>query len=117
MLKQDTHPNGKYTFKILRKADLWNETELEVVDGSEDIPDATTGAFLNFRGTNIYKSTQVEKISRAFTNGKIKSGDHIVFTDAWHPGVINIKYMSELLQILVVMHGLWHVRSYDPQTF
>ena len=104
--------------KILRKADLWNETELEVVDGSEDIPDATTpGAFLNFGGTNIYKSTQVEKISRAFTNGKIKSGDHIVFTDAWHPGVINIKYMSELLQIPVVMHGLWHAGSYDPADF
>ena len=63
----------------MRKADLWNETELEVEDGSEDIPDATTpGAFLNFVGTNIYKSTQVEKISRAFTNGKIKSGDHIL---------------------------------------
>ena len=104
--------------KILRKADLWNEIDLEVVDGSEDIPDATTpGAFLNFGGTNIYKSTQVEKISRAFTNGKIKSGDHIVFTDAWHPGVINIKYMSELLQIPVVMHGLWHAGSYDPADF
>ena len=104
--------------KILKNVDFFNETELEVIDGSEDIPDATTpGAFLNFGGTNIYKSTQVEKISRAFTNGKVKSGDHILFTDAWHPGVINIKYMSDLLQIPVVMHGLWHAGSYDPADF
>ena len=104
--------------KILKNVDFFNETKLEVIDGSEDIPDATTpGAFLNFGGTNIYKSTQVEKISRAFTNGKVKSGDHILFTDAWHPGVINIKYMSDLLQIPVVMHGLWHAGSYDPADF
>jgi hypothetical protein len=40
-----------------------------------------------------------------------------VFTDAWHPGVINLKYMSELLQIPVTTHGLWHAGSYDPQDF
>ena len=82
------------------------------------IPPATTpGAFLNFGGTNIYKSTQIEKIARAFTNGEVKSGDHILFTDAWHPGIINIKYMSELLGIKVITHGLWHAGSYDPADF
>jgi len=40
-----------------------------------------------------------------------------VFTDAWHPGIINLKYMSELLGIPVVTHGLWHAGSYDPQDF
>ena len=72
---------------------------------------------LNFGGTNIYKSTQIEKIARAFTNGEVKSGDHILFTDAWHPGIINIKYMSELLGIKVITHGLWHAGSYDPADF
>jgi len=92
--------------------------EVEVMDGSDDIPDATTpGAFLNFGGTNIYKCTQIEKLSRAFTNGKVKSGDHIIFTDAWHPGIINVKYMAELLGIKVIMHGLWHAGSYDPADF
>ena len=70
---------------------------VRVIEGAEDIPPATTpGAFLNFGGTNIYKSTQIEKLSRAFTEGRVSQGDHIIFTDAWHPGIVNVKYMSEL---------------------
>jgi glycosyltransferase involved in cell wall biosynthesis len=92
--------------------------DVQVISGPEDIPKATTpGAFLNFGGTNIYKSAQVEKIGRLFCDGRIASGDHFIFTDAWHPGIINLKYMSELLQIPVVIHALWHAGSYDPQDF
>jgi hypothetical protein len=92
--------------------------DVQVISGPEDIPKATTpGAFLNFGGTNIYKSRQVEEFSRLFTSGAIKSGDHFIFTDAWHPGIINLKYMSELLGIKVVIHALWHAGSYDPQDF
>ena len=95
-----------------------NGFEVEVVSGAEDIPPATTpGAFLNFGGTNIYKSTQIEKMSRAFTEGRVNEGDSILFTDAWHPGIIQIKYMSELLGIKVITHGLWHAGSYDPADF
>jgi hypothetical protein len=91
---------------------------VQVISGPEDIPSATTpGAFLNFGGTNIYKSAQVEQISRLFCNGSIRANDHFLFTDAWHPGIINLKYMSELLGIPVVTHGLWHAGSYDPQDF
>ena len=91
---------------------------VQVISGPTDIPSATTpGAFLNFGGTNIYKSAQVEKISRLFCDGSIHSGDHFLFTDAWHPGIINLKYMSELLQIPVTIHALWHAGSYDPQDF
>lgn len=92
--------------------------DVQVISGPEDIPKATTpGAFLNFGGTNIYKSRQVEEISRLFCDGRIHSGDHFLFTDAWHPGIINLKYMSELLQIPVTIHALWHAGSYDPQDF
>ena len=91
---------------------------VQVISGPTDIPSATTpGAFLNFGGTNIYKSAQVEKISRLFCDGSIHSGDHFLFTDAWHPGIINLKYMSELLQIPVTIHALWHAGSYDPADF
>jgi hypothetical protein len=91
---------------------------VQVIAGPTDIPSATTpGAFLNFGGTNIYKSSQVEQIGRLFCNGRISAGDHFIFTDAWHPGIINLKYMSELLGIPVVTHGLWHAGSYDPQDF
>ena len=92
--------------------------DVQIIDGPEDIPNATTpGAFLNFGGTNIYKSAQVEKIGRLFCAGRIHAGDHFLFTDAWHPGIINLKYMSELLNIPVKIHALWHAGSYDPQDF
>ncbi len=99
---------------LLRKAGH----NVQVISGPEDIPSATTpGAFLNFGGTNIYKSSQVEQMGRLFTSGSIKPGDHFLFTDAWHPGIINLKYMSELLGIPVKIHALWHAGSYDPQDF
>ena len=91
---------------------------VQIISGPVDIPSATTpGAFLNFGGTNIYKASQVEQMGRLFCNGSVHPGDHFIFTDAWHPGIINLKYMSELLGIPVVTHGLWHAGSYDPQDF
>jgi len=100
--------------RILKKHGM----DVSVISGTADIPKATTpGAFLNFGGTNIYKASQVEKIGRLFCEGQIKEGDHFLFTDAWHPGVINLKYMSELLGVKVKIHGLWHAGSYDPQDF
>ena len=100
--------------KLLRD----NGFDVHVVEGDQFIPEATTpGAFLNFGGTNMYKAKQVYHLSYLFTKGHIKAGDNIVFTDAWHPGIINVKYMSELLNIPVVTHGLWHAGSYDPNDF
>jgi len=113
----DTRYTGQWKDHVpnlLRKAGH----AVQIISGPVDIPSATTpGAFLNFGGTNIYKASQVEQMGRLFCNGSVNSGDHFVFTDAWHPGIINLKYMSELLGIPVVTHGLWHAGSYDPQDF
>ncbi len=99
---------------LLRKAGH----HVQILSGPEDIPSAATpGAFLNFGGTNIYKSSQVEGMGRLFCSGAVRPGDHFLFTDAWHPGIINLKYMSELLGIPVKIHALWHAGSYDPQDF
>jgi hypothetical protein len=99
---------------LLRKAGH----NVQVISGPTDIPSATTpGAFLNFGGTNIYKARQIEQMGRLFCDGAVHAGDHFIFTDAWHPGIINLKYMSELLNIPVTTHGLWHAGSYDPQDF
>lgn len=99
---------------LLRK----EKHNVKVISGPEDIPSSTTpGAFLNFGGTNIYKSRQVEEIGRLFCAGAVGANDHFIFTDAWHPGIVNLKYMSELLGVPVKIHALWHAGSYDPEDF
>jgi hypothetical protein len=88
--------------------------EVVAISGPDNIPSIPTpGMFLNFSATNVYKAVQVEKISRLFCEGKIKDGDYFLFTDAWHPGVINLKYMIDLLGINAKIGGLWHAGSYD----
>ena len=113
----DTRYTGQWKShvpKLLKR----NGHDVQVICGPEDIPSATTpGAFLNFGGTNIYKSAQVQQIGRLFCDGSVRPNDHFLFTDAWHPGIINLKYMSELLGIPVTIHALWHAGSYDPQDF
>jgi glycosyltransferase involved in cell wall biosynthesis len=77
----------------------------------------TTGAFLNFTDTNIWKNEQINKLANYFKCGNVKPGDKILFPDAWHSGIIQTKYMSDLTDIPVEIHSLWHAGSYDPQDF
>ena len=92
--------------------------DIIVIEGPEGIAECTTpGAFLNFAGTNIYKSEQVKILAEYFNKNEIQNGDHFVFADAWHPGILNLKYMLDLFQIDATIHGLWHAGSYDPQDF
>ena len=91
--------------------------EVVVISGG-DTPQATTpGAFLNFGGTNVYKSKQLETIGEMFCRGVIKDGDYFLYTDAWNPTVIQLRYMAELLNVNIRIGGLWHAGSYDPQDF
>jgi hypothetical protein len=92
--------------------------DVVVIMGPTDIPETTTpGAFLNFGGTNVYKAEQVKQISKLFCDNEIKDGDYFLFADAWHPGIINLKYMIELLGIKAKIGALWHAGSYDPNDF
>ncbi len=91
--------------------------DVTVISGGE-VPQATTpGAFLNFGGTNIYKSKQLEQIGEMFCNGEVKDGDYFLYTDAWNPTVIQLKYMAELLGVNIRIGGMWHAGSYDPHDF
>lgn len=89
-----------------------------VVISGGDTPQATTpGAFLNFGGTNVYKSNQLEQLGRLFCDGKINDGDYFLYTDAWNPTVIQLRYMASLLGTDITIGGMWHAGSYDPQDF
>ena len=100
-------------------AQLKKSTNDQVVTISGgDTPQATTpGAFLNFGGTNVYKSKQLEQIGEMFCKGEVKEEDYFLYTDAWNPTVIQLRYMSELLGVPIKIGGLWHAGSYDPQDF
>lgn len=113
-----------YTFlpKLLRSRQykqLGIDSGFNIFNVSGDVvsTNTSTGAFLNFADTNIWKNTQINTVVKLFSNGTIKSGDKFVFTDAWHPGIIQIRYMSDLLDIPVEIHSIWHAGSYDSNDF
>ena len=92
--------------------------DVTVIQGPSDAPtDTTPGAFLNFSGTNYWKSEQLKTISQMFADGIVKDGDYFLYTDAWNPTVIQLKYMSELLGVDIKIGGMWHAGSYDPADF
>ena len=104
----------KYLPKQLRRST--NQDVITISGG--DTPQATTpGAFLNFGGTNVYKSNQLEQIATLFCEGKINNGDYFLYTDAWNPTVIQLRYMAELLGVHINIGGMWHAGSYDPADF
>jgi hypothetical protein len=88
-----------------------------IIEGDAVPPKPTNGAFLDFGATNIYKSSQLQVIAELFRNKAIEPGSKFLYTDAWNPTVIQLKYMSSLLHIPIEIHGMWHAGSYDPQDF
>ena len=92
--------------------------EVQVITGPSDAPkDTTPGAFLNFSGTNYWKSEQLKTISQMFADGTIQDGDYFLYTDAWNPTVLQAKYMARLLEKDVKFGGMWHAGAYDPADF
>jgi glycosyltransferase involved in cell wall biosynthesis len=85
--------------------------------GSDDEQLVTPGAFINFAGTNKWKSEQSIEISKLIASGRIQDGDRFLFTDAWNPVIIQTKYMLDLLNIKAELHGIWHSGNYDEQDF
>ena len=104
----------EYLPKQLRQA---TNEDVVVISGGETPQATTPGAFLNFGGTNVYKSKQLETIGEMFCKGQVADGDYFLYTDAWNPTVIQLKYMAELLGVDITIGGLWHAGSYDPQDF
>lgn len=101
---------------LLRDAINLRDLNINVVtiDGKQIKTGTTAGAFLDFGATNVYKASQTEAVSRMFSNGTIKAGDKFLITDAWNFIITPIKYMSDLLDIPVEIHSIWHAGAYDP---
>lgn len=108
-------------FQYLERVDYANNYDANniiSIIGDEAEQDTTPGAFLNFSGTNIWKSSQLVKLAEHFRLGNVKEGDRILITDAWNPAILQIKYMIDLLGFKnVKIHAIWHAGQYDPQDF
>jgi glycosyltransferase involved in cell wall biosynthesis len=106
----------KYFPKII---DNYLDRDIQVIqiDGVQKNTKPTPGAFLNFSDTNFWKSSQLCNFLEFYNQGKTSTNDQFIFTDAWNPVVIQLKYMKELLGLNWKIHGLWHAGSYDPQDF
>lgn len=101
----------------LLKNKLGDRFNVVQIDGVQKNSQLTPGAFLNFSDTNYWKSAQMCAFLEQHNQGKTSPNDHFIFTDAWNPTVIQLKYMSDLLGFNWTLHGLWHAGSYDPQDF
>jgi len=113
----DTRYTKQWKEHLPRQLQRATNKKVSVISGGETPQATTPGAFLNFGGTNVYKSKQLEQIGEMFCEGKIKDGDYFLYTDAWNPTVIQLRYMAELLGVSIRVGGLWHAGSYDPQDF
>lgn len=72
----------------------------------------STSDFLNWTGTNIYKSSQLINFAKNINN--ISDNDIIFISDFWNPCVIQIKYMLTMLGIKAKIVGIAHAGAYDP---
>lgn len=87
------------------------------LDGIQLQSEVTQGAFLNFSDTNYWKSSQLCKFLEQYNHSRTSPDDHFLFTDAWNPVVLQLRYMSDLLGQNWKMHGLWHAGAYDKHDF
>jgi len=113
----DTRYTKQWKDHLPRQLQRATNEDVKVISGGETPQATTPGAFLNFGGTNVYKSKQLEKIGEMFCEGTVEDGDYFLYTDAWNPTVIQLRYMAELLGVDITIGGLWHAGSYDPQDF
>ena len=87
--------------------------KLEVISGGKTTGTVSPGAFMNFAETNFYKAVQIADFAVKVQLGEVKPMDRVLFTDAWHPGIIQCRYMSELLGLGLTIDAMWHAGSYD----
>jgi hypothetical protein len=106
----------EYLPKLL-KSKLGDKFNIVQIDGIQKNTVTTPGAFLNFSDTNYWKSSQLCSFLEHHNRGETSINDHFIYTDAWNPTIIQLKYMSDLLGFKWTLHGLFHAGSYDKEDF
>lgn len=104
-------------FPKLLETKVGSKFTVKQIDGIQKNSAPTPGAFLNFSDTNYWKSSQICNFLEHHNRGETGTDDHFIFTDAWNPTIVQLKYMRDLLGFKWKTHGLWHAGSYDDQDF
>ena len=114
-----TRYTGQWHTGIKEQLELRAKGKFNIVqiDGLTNSGKPTEGAFLDFVGTNMWKSEQAIEFFNRIQDGSVQKGDKVLFTDAWNPTIIQLKYISDLMGLELQLHGIWHAGSYDPQDF
>jgi hypothetical protein len=98
--------------------DMVGQQQLDVrvhqVDGKQNTTKTTAGGFLNFVDTNFWKSSQLCAFLDLHNQGQTTPHDVFLFTDAWNPVILQLRYISDLMGYNWRMHGYWHAGAYDP---
>ena len=84
------------------------------IGGSQKETTTTQGAFLNFSDTNYWKSTQLCNFILEFEAGNTTPNDKFLITDIWNPAILQLKYMSDLLDQKWEIHTISHAGAFDP---
>lgn len=87
------------------------------INGAEKEMSTTPGGFLDFVGTNIWKNDQATEFFKLVEAGMIDDDAVILFTDAWNPAIIQMKYTCSLMKKNWKIIAIWHGGSYiemDP---
>jgi hypothetical protein len=93
---------------------LKDSFDVHTISGQDYVNDLTSGGFFNFDLTNAYKANQVHILSKHMNSDQIQNGDIFLFTDAWHFGVIALKYMLDLKKFNdCKIYGIFHAGAYD----
>jgi len=85
---------------------------IKTISGT-DYEGTTSGGFFDFTKTMKYKAEQQIKISEMLSDGTIKDGDYIFYTDAFTPTVMATQYIINMTDRRVKQYGYIHTNSYD----
>ncbi len=102
--------------KIFQKK-LGSDYQVIQINGQTKSSKCTQGGFLDFEATNMWKSEQISFFFRMMKEGQIQDDAIILFTDAWNPTAIQLKYTKDLCKKNWKLIGIWHAGSYDPNDF
>jgi len=106
-----------HAIETLSSKRAWRDFDCVVINlpGKMPVQTASSGAFLNFTSTNTWKSTQLEAFCSLVPY--LPQDTTILFTDAWNPAIINVRYISDLENKDWKMAAIWHAGVHDQWDF